>query len=106
MRSYCITQGTISSLLGKTMMEDNIGKGNIYIYIYIYIIYIYLQVSKALFGIRSTPSCCIDIVSLSNLDHVPPLLNIQQMSTSLPPRPPVMDFSLSTSSISSLALFH
>ena len=31
MRSYCITQGTISSLLGQTMLEDNIRKG-MYVY--------------------------------------------------------------------------
>ena len=34
MRSYCIVQGTISSLLVYTIMEDNIRE--IYIYIYIY----------------------------------------------------------------------
>ena len=27
MRSYCVAQGTISSLLGKNMMEDSMKKG-------------------------------------------------------------------------------
>ena len=33
MRSYHITQGTISSLLGENMMEDNMRKEYIYIYL-------------------------------------------------------------------------
>ena len=38
LRSYCTAQGTLSSLLGQTMMEDNMGKRMcVYIYIPIYI---------------------------------------------------------------------
>ena len=34
MRSYCIAQGTIFTVLGQTIMEDNIRKGMcMYIYI-------------------------------------------------------------------------
>ena len=36
MRPYCIPQGTISSILGQTMMGNNIRKGMcVYVYIYI-----------------------------------------------------------------------
>ena len=39
MKSYCIALGSISSLLGLTMMEDNIRKGMYtYVWVYIYVL--------------------------------------------------------------------
>ena len=43
--------------------------------------------SKASLGISPAPSDCIDVDSLSKLDHVPPLHNILRMSTHPAPRP-------------------
>ena len=44
MRFCCIAQGTISNLLGQTMMEDNRGKKRIHIYIYTHTyIHIYIH---------------------------------------------------------------
>ena len=43
MRSYCIAQGTVSSLLGQTIMEDNRRKG-MCVYMYEYMcVYIYID---------------------------------------------------------------
>ena len=40
MRSYCTAQGTMSSLLGQTMMEENMRKG---MYIYVPLVHFAIQ---------------------------------------------------------------